>query len=510
MSAVLAEHSADDMLREFRQTFPFYAPRALAIRTKSGAVEPFRLNKAQLYLHERLAEQEGRIGFVRALVLKGRQQGISTYVQGRYYWRTSMHRGKRAFILTHEDAATANLFDMAARYHENCPPVLRPHTGASNAKELIFDLLDSGYKVATAGTKNVGRSATAQLFHGSEVGFWPHAKDHLAGIGQTIPTLPGTEIILESTANGPTGEFYSMWQDAERGRSIYIPVFIPWFWQVEYTDDPTKLDMSVEDAEYQAIYGLTDGQMAWRQQKVRDDFRGDVSLFNQEYPATPALAFLRIDGQTLIGAMVVAAAKRPKDNIEVMGPKVMGVDPAEYGDDDTACIFRHGRRAYGLQRWHGLAPMETVGKIAMMVDREGGVDALCVDATGVGSGVCDRLREMGYPVIRVMAGSAATDDEHYARLGDEIWGRMRDWMEDAPCEIPDNPVLEGDLVARTYSYDSSRRIKLTPKERLKAEGKKSPDCGDALAMTFAATFAPGFGANRIDHKRKHRGGGRVL
>jgi hypothetical protein len=498
------------MLAEFRSNFPFYAPRALAIRTKSGAVEPFRLNRAQLYLHQRLAEQEDRLGFIRALVLKGRQQGVSTYVQGRYYWRTSMHRGKRAFILTHEDAATANLFDMAARYHENCPSALRPHTGASNAKELVFDLLDSGYKVATAGTKNVGRSATAQLFHGSEVGFWPHAKDHLAGIGQTIPTLPGTEIILESTANGPTGEFYSMWSDAERGRSVYLPVFIPWFWQDEYSAGTESLDLSIEDAEYQAIYELTDGQMAWRQQKVRDDFRGDVSLFNQEYPATPALAFLRIDGSTLIGAMVVAAAKRPRQNIEALGPKIIGVDPAEYGDDDSACIFRQGRRAYGLQRWHGLAPMETVGKVAMAIDREGGVDAVCVDATGIGSGICDRLRELGYPVVRVMAGASASDDEKYARLGDEIWGRMRDWLEDAPSEIPENPVLEGDLVSRTYSYDSSRRIKLTPKERLKADGKKSPDCGDALAMTFAATFAAGFGSKLIDHKRQHRGGGRVI
>lgn len=447
---------------------------------------------------------------MRALVLKGRQQGISTYVQGRYYWRTSMNRGRQAFILTHEDKATATLFGMAERFHEHCPSVIRPHTGAANAKEMVFDALDSGYRVATAGTKNTGRSATAQLFHGSEVAFWAHARDHLAGIGQTIPLLPDTEIILESTANGPVGEFYTMWGDAERNRSIYTPVFIPWYWQTEYTMSAADLDLDGADREYMDAFKLSPEQMAWRAQKIRDDFRGDVSLFDQEYPASPALAFLRIDGQVLIASEVVLAAERPKDNIEPRGAKILGVDPAEYGDDDTAAIFRQGRRAWGIDRWHGLAPMDTVGRVANMVVKEGGVDAICVDSTGLGSGIADRLRELGYPVHRVMVGENATDEEQYVRRGDELWGEMRDWLEDTPCEIPPDQVLEADLMSRTFTYDSSRRIKLTPKEKLKADGKKSPDCGDALSMTFAAKFAPNYGVKRIDHQRRTRGGGRVI
>jgi hypothetical protein len=115
---------------------------------------------------------------MRADFLKGRQQGCSTYVAARFYHRTTRTSGQRTFILTHEEAATTNLFEIVERYQKNRPEHLRPSTGNANAKELYFDTLDSGYKVGTAGTKAVGRSSTIQLFHGSEVAFWPFADTH--------------------------------------------------------------------------------------------------------------------------------------------------------------------------------------------------------------------------------------------------------------------------------------------------------------------------------------------
>jgi hypothetical protein len=166
------------------------------------------LNAAQVYLHGQLEDQRARTGKVRALVLKGRQQGISTYIGGRYYWRVTHSRGIRVFILTHEQDATDNLFGMVERFHDHCPAAVKPITGAANAKELDFSRLESGYKVGTAGAKAVGRSQTVQLFHGSEVAFWPNAPTHFAGVVQAIPDLPGTEIILENSANGVGGEFH--------------------------------------------------------------------------------------------------------------------------------------------------------------------------------------------------------------------------------------------------------------------------------------------------------------
>ena len=79
-----------------------------------------------------------------------------------------------------------------------------------NAEELVFDRIDSGYLVSVATTEGAGRSATAQLLHASETAFWPDLPTQMAALLQTIPDLPGTEIILESTAFG-FNDFHRLW-----------------------------------------------------------------------------------------------------------------------------------------------------------------------------------------------------------------------------------------------------------------------------------------------------------
>ena len=101
---------------------------------------------------------------MRAIILKGRQQGVSTYVEGRFYWQTTHRKGVRAFILTHEADSTSALFEMVERYHESAPRFVKPSTGASNQKELSFDELDSGYKVGTAGNKSVAGVQRCSIF----------------------------------------------------------------------------------------------------------------------------------------------------------------------------------------------------------------------------------------------------------------------------------------------------------------------------------------------------------
>jgi hypothetical protein len=117
----------------------------------------------------RLEEQKAKTGKVRALILKGRQQGCSTYVGGGSITghappgRSGVHPHARGC----GDAKPVRDGQSVSRA---LPELVKPSTGAANAKELNFDALDSGYKVGTAGTKGVGRSSTLQLFHGSEVG----------------------------------------------------------------------------------------------------------------------------------------------------------------------------------------------------------------------------------------------------------------------------------------------------------------------------------------------------
>src|SRR5262245_2901267 len=201
LQRALSERAQRRRKTQMRTDLAAYAAECLMIRTKSGDVRPLVFNRAQGHIHEKLEAQREATGKVRALILKERQQGCSTYVGGRFFHRATHEHGMRVFILTHEEAATQNLFEMVERFHNNCPAEQKQSTGAANARELAFDALDCGYKIGTAGTKGVGRSSTIQLFHSSEVAFWPHADTHAAGILQAVPDMAGTEVVLESTAN---------------------------------------------------------------------------------------------------------------------------------------------------------------------------------------------------------------------------------------------------------------------------------------------------------------------
>jgi hypothetical protein len=287
--------------QRLKDDFAHYAAKCLTIRPKDSRPIQLVLNAAQLHIHAQAESQREKTGRVRAIVLKGRQQGCSTYIEGRFYWLTTHHRGRRAFILAHEQEASNNLFEMAQRYHDNCPQIVRPSTGAANAKELHFDALDSGYKVATAGTKAAGRSQTIQYFHGSEVAYWPFAESHASGVMQAIPDLPGTEVWLESTANGRGNYFHTQWKKAESGESDFIPIFVPWFWQPEYRKAPKDGQrLTDEEKELVRLYGLDEQQIAWRRAKIAElEMGSDFGVtavtgedrFRQEYPNTANEAF---------------------------------------------------------------------------------------------------------------------------------------------------------------------------------------------------------------------------
>lgn len=473
--------------QKLKDDFQHYASRCLRIRTKAGKVEHLELNVAQLYIHQRIEEQRAKTGKVRAIILKGRQQGCSTYVEGRYYWRVSHSKGVRAFILTQEEEATNNLFEIANRYHENCPETVKPSTSAANAKELYFDSLDSGYKVGTAGNKAVGRSSTIQFFHGSEVAFWPNAQMHAAGVMQAIPDAQGTESILESTANGIGNYFHQQWQMAESGQSEYIAIFVPWFWQPEYVRTvPDGFELSSEDIEYQEAYGLTLEQMAWRRAKIielRDD-----TLFKQEYPATASESFQVSGLDPYIQSPLVLRARKTKD-VEAHGPKKLGVDPARFGDDRTSICFRQGRKVHWIRSYSKKSTMEVAGLVKKAID-EVDADQTAIDVGGLGAGVYDRLLELvedqkRNQVVSVNSGESPIDAKKYFNKRAEMWGEIKEWLENAPCSIPDSDEMQADLTQIRYAYDSNNALKMEKKEDMKKRGFRSPDNADALGLTFA-------------------------
>jgi hypothetical protein len=493
------------------EDFDLYSATCLKIRPKEGKIVPFVMNRAQRYLNARAQDQDRTRGYVRIAGLKGRQQGFSTFVEGRAYWRTSYSKGYRTFILTHEDEATKNLFGMAKRYHENVPDFVRPTTKFDNANELDFAKLDSGYRVATAGGRNPGRSQTIQFFHGSEVAFWPNAETHARGVMSTVPTAPGTEIWIESTSDGPGNYFHALCMDALAGKNEFEFVFIPWWWQDEYTASVEGLTLSPDEDKLLSMYGgkdphdggpgLTAAHLAWRRMQVSK--LGGEQAFRREYPNSIEEAFDAPSFDKLIPPEMVKAAQQREVKPTLVRP-IWGVDAARFGDDESTLCKRQGNVVLEkCKSWAGQDTMKVSGAIVAeykATPEDDRPSHIIVDAVGIGAGVADRLREVfddedwvydrtnnpgGTKIVDVNFGEGPSEKDMYNKARDELWDAVLIWLSEGSAKLPaDDEMLAQDLMTPQYWFLSSGKKQVEPKDKFKKRLKRSPDRGDALASTF--------------------------
>lgn len=501
-----------EIRRKLKHDFIHYAEKCLRIKSKSGKTESFKLNKAQQYIHQRLENQKHQTGKVRALILKGRQQGCSTYVGGRYYHLTSHSFGVKTFILTHERQATQNLFNMTKRYHKNCPELVKPSTGVANANEMVFDALDSDYKLGTAGTEGVGRSNTIQLFHGSEVAFWPNANTHAVGVMQAIPDEDGTEVILESTANGLGNFYHEQWKKAEAGLSEYQAIFVPWFWQDEYRKTlPEDFQLTDDEEHLKEQYELDDEQVYWRRNKIVELSAGGISgedQFKQEYPMNAAEAFRMSGVETLIKPQVVMKAR--KNKVSGVGPKILGVDPS-HGGDRFVIMYRRGRKIKHVGSWVGNQVDKLQKRVAKVMAAIEDIepDMVFVDA-GFGADIVDYIvGDLKYRKIKAISfGGSPLKEAKYINKRAEMYGEMSEWFNsELDVQCPDTDTFQADVCACPYDTDAHRRIKVLEKKQIKKELGFSPDEGDAAALTFAEevmtdiSFSEGFSRPIVAKKR---------
>lgn len=481
---------SEEKLIRVLKSLPLFAKNFLIIHDKSGAERKFELNRAQQYIHDRLEAQYLATGKIRALILKGRQQGVSTYVQARFFHKIVTKRGKKAFILTHLSDATRAIFEMTKRYSENVDKDLFPQPDKKNDNTLMYEGLGSGYRVGTAGSAEIGRSMTNQYLHLSEYAFYKDAARISLGLLQTVAEMADTEIIKESTANGQANDFYSDWMAAKNGQSRYQAIFVPWYWQEEYCIEDESFvphDEEIDWLEKFGSNGLRPGHLNWRRIKLQD-FKGDYEQkcrkFRQEYPFTDDEAFLSSITDTFIHVEHVQKAR--KTVVDSQAHLVIGVDPARKGDDRTAIIRRKGRRAFKLETHYNIDTMELAGIIKRIIEKEL-PKRVCIDCIGIGAGVVDRLHELGYTdiVLGVNVATKAEEPHKYKNTRAELWDRGREWLiQDMPVEIPDSDELQTDLVGLGYKYDSSDRLQIESKDDAKKRGCLSPDTSDALMLTF--------------------------
>lgn len=485
--------------KQLRDDLPLFSAECLKVRTKRGDIEPFIFNEAQQHVHTILERQKEEKGWIRAQILKGRQQGISTYVAARYYHRASLRKGRNVYILSHEQPSSDKLFAIVDRYQLNNP--LAPHVGASNAKELVFDKLDSTYAVATAGTKAGGRGGSISYFHGSEVAFWANAPDHFAASVQGVPLEPDTEVLLESTSAGAGGEFYERYLDAEAGRGDYLSIFLAWWLSKEYAREPEagftlnpepENDGEMSEQEYADTYKLALGQMFWRRNKIIE--LRSATLFQREYPATPAEAWTAPAGmEPFISPLLVQRARHRK--LEAIGPLVLGVDPASNGGDRFSISARRGQVVLWTRYRNRINHLEGTAWIKSLID-ELNPARVNIDAGNIGQTIITSLKSMGPRYLEIVRGVnfGGTSQAKMAQpkvpgpknRRAEMWQRMAAWLEAVEgAAIPNEDAIQTDMTSPRLKPQLNNDFLLESKEDMRARRVRSPDLADSIALTFA-------------------------
>ncbi len=495
-----------------------YFECCLQIRPKdtTDGLQPLVLNRVQRIVHEECERQLRETGQVRLLILKGRQMGISTYVGARFYLKTSTSRGTLAFIVTHEDAATHNLFGMAKRYHENCLNDFKPQTSVANANELVFGKLDSGYKIATAGARTAGRSSTIQLLHASEFDFWPDASadEVMTGLMEALADVDRTEAVIESTANKPGGRFHRAWKAAKQGLSSFKALFLPWFWHDEYRRAaPEDWKPPTAFLEYELRYGLTRDQTYWAWWKNRDmamtfglpndEFCHD---FKREYPATDIEAF-ETAGDDLARVFplewIRKAQARWMANREKPKPPMtgLGVDVAQGGQAKTSLAPLHGVRFEAIRTIPGKLTPDGAAVAGQVVAIAQGDVTIAIDMTGGwGGDAFSHLKGLKLPVIGVVNSQSSTAKTRDKKLElvlirDQLFWEFREALHPElgdHVELPPDDALEQQMLSATFEV-TRQGIKIRPKDEMMTEVGSSTDELDSVLLAWFA----GDKANRI-------------
>jgi phage terminase large subunit len=216
--------------------------------------------------------------------------------------------------------------------------------------------------------------------------------------------------------------------------------------------------------------------------------------------------FAMREDDTLIPAELVDSAMSRDVALNEKEALVYGIDVARFGDDRSVLCKRQGNVVLEFKTWQGLDLMQLTGAIV----NEAKIDKpaeMCIDSIGLGSGVADRLRELGHVVRDVNVSEASAMNPQAAKLRDELWLSVKEWLNARACKIPKLDELRAELVAPTYTFTSNGKIKVEGKQEMKRRGMRSPDLADSLCLTFAsiASRVGGRGTRWVPGKPLKRG-----
>jgi hypothetical protein len=309
----------------------------------------------QLELDSALEGQRAAGLPMRAIILKARKLGMSTWVAMKFLQRLTQLPYQEAVVVAQDNSTAGKIHNMAKTAYSNLPTeaelglgfsvkpaLVGAHFSANGRKYMEFGEPsrklrmegrsgNSIFEIDTAKSPEAGRGATPSLVHLSEVAQWlgEQATRKMLSVLNAVPYVPESIVVLESTAAG-LNHFYRRWiaardgaQDPDTGES-YVPIFVPWWRDPECSmpfsnelererfiatigDEAQYGEMAADEEGLLELYGLTPEQLRWRRMMIRSNHEGNVSLFKQENPASDEEAFIG-SGRTVWSGMLVSKA----------------------------------------------------------------------------------------------------------------------------------------------------------------------------------------------------------
>lgn len=503
------------------EDFEFWAANSCKIRTKAGEIKALVLNRVQKRFLKNCHDQLVTTGRIRSVVLKGRQQGLSTVISAYLYWWLSQHSAQKGIVIAHVKDSTQTLFDMYKRIHDNMPELLKPSTKYSSRRELVFDTLDTGLMVATAGGDSIARGETLQCMHLSEVAFWPvtYAKENFNGLIKALPNAPGTMCFVESTANGMNGEFYGLWQGAVSGTNGFTPFFSAWFESDEYRETPpASFDKTPDETDLAKQFNLDDAQLYWRRREIA---MNGFELFKQEYPCTAEEAFITSgrpvfipeviqeyiskaaapiarmaieqvavpdkDGHDKLewkvvphsrGELLVYREREDKEQYYIGADVSVGIKDPEKSDYCVAQILDSQKRQVAV--WRGQVTPDYYARVLSTLGYHYNVAMVAPERNGHGLLVCVRLwKDLNYPNCFMDLKEGEIADRETLNIGFQtnvaskplIIDKLRGDVRSRAIEIYDNTTLQ-EMLAYV----------VTDSGKMMGEGGCNDDCVMALAI----------------------------
>jgi hypothetical protein len=423
------------------------------------------------------------------IVVKPRKMRCTSVLNGWEYQQITFQEGLTVLNIAHTAPVAEEIFDRHIKtFHKFMPDWLRREAKTDNKRELAFEENLCKMIVAVAGS-NATRGPAASILHLTESGWYTaeQVRDVQQAVFPSVERGPGTARIDESTSAGHGTWQHRRAEAAKNGDSETRLLFIS-CWEVpEYRMTPPK-DWEPNDEERSLMLDmkLDLEQIYWRNVLLKDQFDGQIELFNQEYPGTFELAF-QISGGKLINPIKLIKAKMAELQADRNMPVIMGIDPAGSGDR-TIYVVRQGRKVLHWESHRNMTSPERVD-ILKRLKAQFTTENEFIDM-GYGHADYDLARSLNmYSVVGIYPGQSADRKDVYANKRTECAYRVKEWIEEGEggmVSIPNSKEFYEDLAAIPQGRAQSGKLILPPKEEIKKElGGKSPDIFDALSYTFA-------------------------